>query len=70
MQTSKIRGTTAQGEVVWFTGRAGAQFVSPNEAEAFAGYSLEGARRKAMQLNRATALHGICFVAVVPEDLR
>jgi hypothetical protein len=62
-----IRGLTASGEVLWWTGRAGAEFVSPNEAEAFRGFTLEGARRKAAALNRGTAAHGILFVAVAGE---
>ena len=62
-----IRGVTPEGNEVFFTGRAGSMFVSGNKNEAFTGFSLEGARRKAKALNEATCLHGIRFVAVSPE---
>ena len=65
-QTIAVMGRTAEGGTVWYTGRAGAAFISANESEAFR-YSIEGARRRALNLNRGTAMHGIRFVAVVGE---
>jgi hypothetical protein len=62
-----IRGLDRTGNEVFYTGRAGSAFVSTDKMEAFTGYSIEGARRKATQLNEATCLHGIRFVAISPE---
>jgi hypothetical protein len=62
-----IVGRTANGGTVWYTGRAGAAFVSADRADAFMGYSLEGARNRATILNRGTAFHGIRFVAVAGD---
>lgn len=61
-----VIGRKADGTAVWYTGRAGAGFVSENAAEAFC-YSIEGARNRALNLNRGTALHGIRFVACVGD---
>jgi hypothetical protein len=58
-----IVGRTADGKTVWYTGRAGDGWVSSNPKEAFLGFSLEGARSRATQFNRMTAVHGIYFVA-------
>jgi len=58
-----VIGRTAQGGTVWYTGKAGDAFVSVNAADAFRGYSLEGARRRAALLNRGAELHGIWFIA-------
>jgi hypothetical protein len=58
-----VIGRTQDGQTVWYTGRAGAGFVSADPNEAFKGYSLERARNRALNLNRGTCLHGIYFVA-------
>lgn len=58
-----IKGVDAQGKTVWYTGRAGAGFVSPDKGEAFLGYNGEGAARQAKSLNRGSAIHGIRFEA-------
>lgn len=58
-----VVGRAANGDTVWYTGKAGAAFVSADAADAFKGYSLEGARNRATILNRGTILHGIRFVA-------
>ena len=62
-----ILGRRADGSTVWYTGRAGQAFVSENACDAFLGYSLEGARAKAMRLNVMTPMHGIRFVAVTGD---
>jgi hypothetical protein len=56
-----ISGKTKDGETVVYTGKAGPGWVSPNVADAFDGYSIDGARAKAVRLNAMTALHGITF---------
>jgi hypothetical protein len=64
-ETYIIRGRHANGTgEVFYTGRAGQEWVNPDRREAFTGYSLEGARRKARCLNEYCALHGYWFVAV------
>lgn len=67
MQNSiAVLGRTASGETVWYTGRAGAGFISTDARDAFR-YSIDGARARALNLNRGTAFHGIRFVAVVGD---
>lgn len=66
-QFTPIAGTTEDGSRVWYTGRAGKLFVSPERAEAFLGYSLEGARAAAQRMNRFKSEHGIHFVAVTGD---
>jgi hypothetical protein len=58
-----VVGRLADGSTVYYTGRAGLAFISPNAAEAFGGYSLDGARRMATTLNRGMAFHGVRFHA-------
>ena len=66
-QYTPIVGRKADGSTVWYTGRSGEGFVSPNAKEAFLGYTVEGARLRALVLNRMTPLHGIHFVACVGD---
>ena len=58
-----VVGRTADGKTVWYTGKAGSEFVSSDPKAAFKGYSVDNARRRALQLNRMTPMHGIYFVA-------
>lgn len=68
MQTSAIlRAVDRSGAVSFWTGRAGAAWVSDDRAEAFAALSLEGARRKAMLFNEREPLTGLRFIAI-PAD--
>lgn len=63
-----IIGRNSSGQTVYYTGKAGKYFVSPNPQDAFMGFSLEGARRKALQLNRTDSAGfagGFRFVALV-----
>lgn len=62
-----IRGLSKSGEGVWYTGKAGSAFVGKERAEAFVYESLEGARRRAMMLNRGMELHGWYFMVPVGE---
>lgn len=71
-ETTPIKGLTKAGETVWYTGRAGhtgtsTSWLSFDRAEAFL-LSVEGARRKAADLNRMTDIHGIHFIAVVGDE--
>lgn len=59
-----IMALDANGYRAWYTGKAGLLFVDADQKNAFMGFSLEGARRKATVLNRMTAMHGWYFVAV------
>lgn len=59
--THIVKGTTRDGRVVYYTGAAGAAFVSPLRVAAFIGWYETGAQRVAERLNRATPLHGITF---------
>ena len=56
-----IRGRKADGGEVFYTGRAGQEFIGPR-SEAF-GYEIrEGAHRRATDLNRMVKLHGVWFI--------
>jgi hypothetical protein len=61
-----VLGRTQDGGTVWYTGRAGAGFISTDARDAFR-YSVDGARARALMLNRGTQFHGIRFVAVVGD---
>jgi len=58
-----IVGRTKSGATLYYTGRAGAGFVSPNAAEAFGYQTIEGARRRATMLNTFEPFHGVWFIA-------
>lgn len=64
-----LRAVDANGSVFYWTGRAGAAWVSADRAEAFSAYTMEGARRKALQFNRMMDLHGLRFMAVQRDPL-
>lgn len=57
----RVAGTAADGRKVYYTGSAGAAFVSSDARRAFGGYKESGAQAVADRLNRGTALHGIKF---------
>ena len=63
-----LRAVSTDGKVFWWTGKAGAAWVSPDRSQAHVALSLEGARRKALQFNKMSALHGLYFVAVSGND--
>lgn len=58
-----VKGVDAHGKQVWYTGRAGDQFISYDRNDAYLGFSAEGASHKATVLNRGTAFHGVRFSA-------
>lgn len=62
-----VKAIDKDGRVFWWTGKAGEAFVSPNRADAFVGFNVEGARRVASRHNANTALHGLRFIAVTAE---
>lgn len=62
-----VRGITKNGDEVFYTGKAGPAFVSAHTAEAFTGYNLEGARAKALTLNKMTELHGVRFIGMLTD---
>lgn len=64
-----IRGVTANGSVVYYTGRAGDGWISPEKSEAFQ-YALPHARQRAVQFNRNTSLHGIHFMGIKEDHER
>lgn len=61
-------GRTNEGETVYYTGRAGQAFVSKQAEEAFGYDSLEGARRRATNLNQMSEIHGMRFIVPVGEN--
>lgn len=67
-QTFIVRGLTAEGNERFYTGRAGNDFVSPYVSHAFEYATLEGARNKALSLNRMTELHGVRFIGMAVKS--
>jgi hypothetical protein len=60
-----VVGRREDGSTVWYTGKAGQEFVSENPADAWTYPTVESARRRAFNLNHGTSIHGIRFVAAV-----
>lgn len=56
-----LRGLDAAGTEVWYTGRAGQDFISTKRNDAFTGFNREGATQKAIVLNRGSSIHGVRF---------
>lgn len=67
MTNAIVKGIYENGQTVYYTGKAGRDWLTENRNEAFTGYSLDGARRKALQFNKMTDFHKIRFVAVSLE---
>jgi hypothetical protein len=61
--THILRALDRTGKEFFYTGRAGAGWVSQNKVEAFT-YTMEGAQRKAQIFNAGEALHGFWFIAI------
>jgi len=59
-----LRALDAHGNVSWWTGRAGADWVSRDRSQAFADLNRDGARRRALQFNARRGLHGLLFIAI------
>jgi hypothetical protein len=62
-----IKALDSNGNVFWWTGKAGQAWVSPNQSDAFLGLNIEGARAKALQFNRMSEIHGLRFIAVCAD---
>lgn len=62
-----VRGLTVDGMEFFYTGKAGEAFVNADIKTAFTYQTLEGAKRRALDLNRMTAIHGYRFIAVKME---
>ena len=56
-----LRATNSTGEDLFYTGRAGAAWVSADRREAFPFELAEGAERRAERFNAFTALHSLTF---------
>lgn len=62
-----VQGRTKEGETVYYTGKAGAGFVSSVYGEAFTYSTLERARKRATMLNVGRDVHEIHFMVPVGE---
>jgi hypothetical protein len=62
-----LRALDKDGKEFFYTGRAGDGWVSPKVSEAFTYQNLDGARSKAKRFNEMTDIHGLRFMAMVPE---
>jgi hypothetical protein len=67
MTNAILRAVDANGNESFYTGRAGAAWVSADRAQAFVYANLARARRIAMTFNVREPLTGLRFVAVAPE---
>lgn len=59
-----VRGIDNDGTVWWLTGKAGPDYVSRDIKDAFVGFSIQGARRKAARLNLHATRLGIRFIGI------
>jgi hypothetical protein len=59
-----VRGLTRDGKEVFYTGRAGDAFVSPDRFQAFECETIATARERAKRFNRYTEIHGIHFIGI------
>ena len=59
-----LRAVDVIGTEVFYTGKAGQEFVSPDLTSAFPFALLQGAQRKAAVLNRMSLMHGWRFMPV------
>lgn len=59
-----LRGLDAEGREFFYTGKAGAGWVSSIRSESFGYVSQHVAREKAKVFNGCTELHGLRFIAV------
>ena len=53
---------------LYYTGKAGQDWVSPDLTQAFQYYSLQFARIRARQHNACTSLHGLHFIVLALTD--
>jgi hypothetical protein len=56
-----LTATDANGQTFYYTGRAGAAWVSPDRAEALPCGTREGAEQRAVRFNGLTVLHRLTF---------
>jgi hypothetical protein len=61
--THYVEGKTTNGQVVFYTGGAGNNFVSNERSGALVGWVESGAKAVAARLNRGSNIHGITFEA-------
>ena len=63
-----VRGLSSLGEEVFYTGKAGKDFVSIQLCDAFTYSSIHGARLRATMLNNGHLIHGYWFI-VLKSDM-
>jgi hypothetical protein len=61
MREYTVVGRKADGDTVYYTGRAGERFVSDQIGDSFGYLTLDGARNRAKILNVGSPMHGIWF---------
>jgi hypothetical protein len=62
--TYLLRASDRAGNIGFYTGKAGPEWVNNQIGNAFAYSSLEAARRKATLFNRMEELHHMRFIAI------
>lgn len=62
-----VRMVSQDGQVFFYTGRAGSGWVSQNLSDAFTYQTIEGARNKACVINRMTPIHGFHAIGWEPR---
>ena len=65
-----VRGVTREGSEVFYTGKAGPQFISPIRGASFGYVSQLQARNRATNLNQMTLIHGVWFIAIPFEGVQ
>lgn len=62
-----VRMVSREGQVVFYTGKAGAAWATENVADAFGYGTLSGARNRAAVINKMTAIHGFHAIGFDPS---
>ena len=56
-----VRARNRKGDIMWYTGGSGENWVSFDQTKAWTGYNLEGAKRFCERHNSMYAFHGLKF---------
>lgn len=62
-----LRASDRAGNIYFYTGKAGPEWVNNQVGNAFAYQTIEAARRKAMLFNRMEEIHHMRFIAIPAE---
>ena len=65
-----LRALDIEGNIYWYTGKAGPAWLSTKAANAFVYEDKELAQYRATTFNRKEPIHGYWFIAVMQEAVQ